>query len=307
MVGLLLLLPQTRVKAQSRVVAEFSVHAGKYQRVNVPVIASLQGVPLQIHTGALHLYEITGGAERPVASQRDAGAPGHLTWILDGETQPGVVRNFKLRTVEESQRPEGNAQVEVDDDGASLRVRIGDKPVLAYRYALQGVPEGVDEIYDRSGFIHPLWSPEGAVLSRIQPPDHYHHYGLWNPWTRTEFEGKEVDFWNLAKGQGTVRARQVIERTTGPLFGGFKALLDHVITDSSGETVAINEQWEIKVWKVDPDRKLWLIDFVSTMNPATDKPLTIKAYRYQGFSLRATEQWNDETATLLTSEGYEKR
>ncbi len=304
--SLLLLLPETYVKAQSRVVAEFSVHAGKYERVNVPVIASLQGVPLHLHTGALHLYEITGGEERPVASQLDAGAPGHLTWILDGETRPGVVRNFELRTVEESQTPDGSAQVEVDDDGASLRVRMGDKPVLAYRYALQGVPEGVDEIYDRSGFIHPLWSPEGEVLSRIQPPDHYHHYGLWNPWTHTEFEGKEVDFWNLVKGQGTVRSRQVIERTAGRLFGGFKALLDHVVTDSSGETVALNEQWEVKVWKVDPGRKVWLIDFVSTMNPATDKPLTIKAYRYQGFSLRATEKWNDETATLLTSEGYDK-
>src|SRR5690606_37263674 len=98
----------------------------------------------------------------------------------------------------------------------------------AYRYTTQPVPEGVDEIYSRSGFIHPLWTPEGEVLTRIQPPDHYHHYGIWNPWTSTMFEGREIDFWNLNKGQGTVRARQVITRTSGPVFGGFKALLDHV-------------------------------------------------------------------------------
>lgn len=33
---------------------------------------------------------------------------------------------------------------------------------------------------------------------------------------------------------------------------------------------------------------------------------TINAYRYQGFSIRATEKWNDETARLLTSEGKDK-
>jgi hypothetical protein len=45
---------------------------------------------------------------------------------------------------------------------------------------------------------------------------------------------------------------------------------------------------------------------MSTLNPATDDGITIKAYRYQGFSLRATERWNDETARLLSSEGLDK-
>ena len=190
--ALVLLAPAPLVKAQSKVVAAFSVHAGKYQRVNVPVTASLQGVPLRLHDGALQLFEITGGEDLPVASQLDPGMSSRMTWILDGETPPGAVRNFELRVVEERQMPDGAGPVQVDDDGESLQVRIGDKPILAYRYTFQGVPEGVDEIYDRSGFIHPIWSPEGEILSRIQPPDHYHHYGLWNPWTRTEFEGRSV-------------------------------------------------------------------------------------------------------------------
>ena len=304
--ALVLLAPVPLVKAQSKVVATFSVHAGKYQRVNVPVTASLKGVPLRLHDGALQLFEITGGEDLPVVSQLDPGMSSRMTWILDGETPPGAIRNFELRVVEERQMPDGAGPVQVEDDGESLQVRIGDKPILAYRYTFQGVPEGVDEIYNRSGFIHPIWSPEGEILSRIQPPDHYHHYGLWNPWTRTEFEGRSVDFWNLATGQGTVRAKQVMERAAGPLFGGFKALLDHVDFTGGEAKVALNEQWEVKVWNVDPDRKVWLIDFVSTLNPATDAPLTIKAYRYQGFSLRATEKWNDETATLLTSEGFDK-
>ncbi len=294
------------VQAQSKAVAMFSVHAGKYERLNAPVAASLQGVPLHLRDGALQLFEITGGADRPVASQLDPGASSRMTWLLDGKTPPGAVRNFELRVVEAASASDGAGQVAVDDDGDNLLIRIGDRPVLAYRHTMQGVPEGVDELYERSGFIHPIWSPEGEMLSRIQPPDHYHHYGLWNPWTRAEFEGRSIDFWNLGDGQGTVRAKHVMARAAGPLFGGFKASLDHIDFTSGDEKAALNEQWEVKVWNADPDRKVWLIDFVSTLNAATEAPVTIKAYRYQGFSLRATEQWNDETATLLTSEGFDK-
>ena len=50
---------------------------------------------------------------------------------------------------------------------------------------------------------------------------------------------------------------------------------------------------------------MWLVDFVSVLSPVA-APLTVRAYRYQGFTLRATEKWNDETAALLTSEGFDK-
>lgn len=304
--SLLLLLAPESLNAQSNAVAEFAVHTGSFERTNTPVTANLEGVPLQLESGSLQLYEITGGNDVPVTAQLEAGSPHRLTWILEGTTAPGTVRNFELRTSDpEDASSEDN--VDVADDGESLRIQIGDKPVLEYRYVPQSVPDGVDEIYSRGGYIHPLWSPAGEVLTRIQPPDHYHHYGIWNPWTRTEFEGREIDFWNLGEGQGTVRAEQVVERKSGPVFGGFKAIHNHVdFTAPSGEKVPLKEEWGIKAWNVDPDQELWLVDVTSVLHPATEEPLTIKEYRYQGFSLRATEKWNDETATLLTSEGYDK-
>lgn len=306
-------------KAQTKVIATLSVHPGADERINVPVTASLKGVSLHLPAGALQLYEITGGSDLPIASQLDPGSPAQLSWILRGETRPGSVRTFELRTVETPQP--SDAEVLLTDDGNNLSIRIADTPVLAYRYTMQGVPDGVEDVYDRSGFIHPLWSPEGEILTRIQPPDHYHHYGIWNPWTHTEFGDRQVDFWNLAKGEGTVRAEQVIERTAGPVFGGFKALHNHVVfagaekarshgpessASRAAEKVVLNEEWDVRVWNVDSSGEVWLIDFLSTLSPATDEPLTIKAYRYQGFSLRTTEKWNDRTATLLTSEGYDK-
>ena len=294
-------------ESQSRVVAEFAIHAGKDNRVDVPISASLEGVRLQLTAGALQLYEVTGGHDLPVTSQLEAGSPPRLLWIMDGELMAGTVRNYELRAVEQpGARLDQRQDVRVEDDGESLWIRVGDRPVLAYRYAIQPVPVGVDTLFRRGGFIHPLYSPQGEVLTRIQPPDHYHHFGIWNPWTHTEFEGRAVDFWNLGSGQGTVRSQQLLERSSGPAAGGFRALLGHVaFTPPGGETVALEEQWTVRVWNVDPLRRIWLIDFVSELNPP-EKPLTITAYRYQGFSLRATEKWGDSTATLLTSEGLDK-
>ncbi|MDZ7719811.1 MAG: ThuA domain-containing protein [Balneolaceae bacterium] len=296
------------LNAQSSKIAEFSVHAGKSEYVNTPVSVSLEGIPLSLHKGELQLYEISEGEEIPVASQLKPGSTDRLYWILDGKTNPGEIRNFELRVGTADQvGSENTKKVGVKDDGKSLLFSIGDKKILNYRYAPMGVPDGVDEIYSRGGYIHPIWSPGGEVLSRIQPPDHYHHYGIWNPWTRTEFEGREIDFWNLGDGEGTVRAKHVPERVEGAIYGGFKAIHDHVdFTAPSGEKIALHEQWEVLVWNADPEQNIWIIDFISTLNPATEEPFTIKEYRYQGFSLRATEKWNDNNTELLTSQGYDK-
>lgn len=294
------------LQTQATTLVEISVGAGPHDREDVPVTANVAGIPLQSYAGSVQLYEVTDGTDVPVPSQLRPGQPDRLSWILSGRTPAESVRRFELRAEDGgADAAAAGYGVDVNDTGESLRVTVGGTPVLEYRYAPAEVPEGVDEVFSSSGYIHPLWSPQGEVLSRIQPPDHYHHYGIWNPWTRTEFEGRTVDFWNLGSGQGRVRADRVIERTSGEVFGGFKSLHDHVdYTGPTDERVALTEQWDVTVWQASSDA--WLIDFVSTLNPATSEPLTIKGYRYQGFSLRATEKWNDETARLLTSEGFDK-
>lgn len=302
--------------AQGTAVARLSVHAGAHERVDVPVTATLTGVPLRQNGGELRLYETTGGRNALVASQLRAGDPDRLAWVLAGRTAAGAVRSFELRATEGAAAvpgtpapvpPAAPTAVRVADDGEDLRIEIGGRPVLEYRYTPMPVPAGVREIFSSSAFIHPLWSPAGEVLTRIQPPDHYHHYGIANPWTHAEIEGRSVDFWNLGGGQGRVRAARLLERTSGDVLGGFRSVHDHVDnTAPGGAKVVLNEQWEVTAWNLPGARRAWLVDFVSTMNPATEAPFIIRAYRYQGFSLRATEKWNDRTATLLTSEGKNK-
>ena len=88
-------------------------------------------------------------------------------------------------------------KIELKETSTGVDFLIDNQRVLTYQTAMTEVPEGVKADFKKSGFIHPITSPSGQVLSRIQPPDHYHHYGIWGPWTRATISGREVDFWNL--------------------------------------------------------------------------------------------------------------
>ena len=117
----------------------------------------------------------------------------------------------------------------VVDTGKTLDYKIGDKLLFSYNYTTVYPAPGVDSVYKRSGFIHPLKTLRGEVMTNCSPADHYHHFGLWYAWTKTTFEGNEIDFWNLHKKQGTVRFRN-FEHVSD---NGFVATLDHVVYPDS--------------------------------------------------------------------------
>lgn len=286
-----------------------TVDAGKHYRMNTPVSASLNDFPLHLADYDLQLVETTKGQEKPVASQLETGYQPQLYWVLTGETPAGSSRTFKLSFISKnSSESEIGAKVKAEDTGEAVQLKVGDSEVLAYHYGLTPEPAGSSPLYRRGGYIHPLKSPNGGVLTRVQPPDHYHHYGIWNPWTHTEYKGEEIDFWNIYKGQGTVQVKDVPFVTEGDVYGKVTALHEHVVLDTlnaENNEVALNEEWDIRVWNTAPEADIFLVDFVSTMN-APNSPLTIKEYRYQGFGFRANAQWDDQTATLVTSEGYDK-
>lgn len=195
--------------------------------------------------------------------------------------------------------------VVVRKDDKTITLSCGGHDILSYYHALHPVPEGVDPAYRRSGFIHPLNSPSGKVLTRIQPPDHYHHYGVWGPWTKTHIEGKEVDFWNLKKKQGTVRFAELISTKSGTL-GGFSVRQEHVQFLSDGkERVVMDEVWNVRAAAAEVEKnRAWIVDCVSKFKNLLDTPIVLDQYRYGGgLGFRATERWTRDNCTILTSEG----
>ncbi len=82
----------------------------------------------------------------------------------------------------------------VRETDSSITVSIGDRSILTYHKADVPPPEGVDPIFTRSGLIHPVHSPSGAVVTGIHPDDHYHHLGLWHAWVECEVEERMSTF-----------------------------------------------------------------------------------------------------------------
>lgn len=186
--------------------------------------------------------------------------------------------------------------VSTTKENGALVVKIDEKPVLSYQFETIYPPAGIDSAFQRSGYIHPLKTMSGHRLTQIQPKDHYHHYGIWNPWTHVLFENDTIDFWNLGGKQGTVRFAEFKEISEHK----YAALQEHVVFKNGEEKVALNEVQTIEINKLSDDQ--YTIDFTIDYSCATDSPFKILEYRYAGFSWRATEKWNATNSEIISSE-----
>lgn len=186
----------------------------------------------------------------------------------------------------------------------ALTISYGSRSLLTYQFRTNYPPQGIDTNYKRSGFIHPLYTPHGQVLTRIQPPDHYHHYGIWNPWTHTFFEGDTIDFWNIKGRQGTVRFAKFTSKKSKSNYAEYTALHEHVVFKKDGSNkVALNEWQTVRVYRPGKKSDHYVVDITSKMQCASQSPLLIVAYRYAGLGWRATEYWDRNNSEMLTSGG----
>ena len=197
--------------------------------------------------------------------------------------------------------------VSIRKEDENLVMLIKEKPKLMYRYGISYPPKGVDSVFRKSGYIHPVLSPKGDTLSRIQPPDHYHHYGMWGPWTHTQIKGQQVDFWNLGDRKGTVLFKNFKSTTSGQIFASFDAGQEHIdfITEKDPQ-VALDENLKITLWGLDrPDR--YMFDYKTTIKTPLENGILFEAYRYGGgIGMRFTERWTADNCSVLTSEGKDR-
>lgn len=282
-----------------------AVSAGDCDRLDSPVSFSLDGLAISQDPESLRLVERVGNEDVQVDVQTGNG---RLWWILTGVTPAGAKRIFHLYGAANPTDTK-QAWVVAAREPEGVRFHRNGKNILHYQYEPVAAPPGKPMLNRRGGFIHPLWSPGGEVLTAIQPADHAHHLGIWNPWTRVKYEGRQVDFWNLYEGQGTVKPLEPPTVVSGPVFGEMAVRHAHVDLTAphpDGAKTALDENWHIRAWSAPAEKGPWVIDFSSELNVPGDSVFAIQAYRYQGFGYRATGKWDDRTAQLLTSEGKNK-
>ena len=101
-----------------------------------------------------------------------------------------------------------------DDKAAGrLELRDGAEPVLTYNYGVQ-LPAGVAADRKRCCYVHPLYAPNGVVVTDDFPADHPHHRGVFWAWPVVRFEGKQYDGWMMRGGL------EVRTEKTAALAGG---------------------------------------------------------------------------------------
>ncbi len=100
----------------------------------------------------------------------------------------------------------GTTGLELSDSG---------KPVFVYNYGMMLAP-GFPETMRRSSYLHPVYAPDGTVLTDDFNADHPHHRGISWMWPEVAVDGKKGDLW-MVKGfqQRFIRwgARQANDHT----------------------------------------------------------------------------------------------
>lgn len=271
--------------------------------LEIPASINLDQVSF-IPDSLLTLVEVSGTKKTPIPFQITHGKSRNLHWIITQGNENNKKHRYELIKAKASVFNQMNT---VMKDG-SLTIQSGNKNLLRYWYQTVYPPSGVDTAFKRSGFIHPLWTLNGQELTRIQAPDHYHHYGIWNPWTHVYFEGDTVDFWNIKDRQGTVRFGKFASVTNGPVFAEFSALHEHVaFKKDKTEKVALNEIQTVRVYRPEKNQDYYLVDITIELNCASESPFLILEYRYAGLGWRATQKWNKDNSEVLTSEGKSRK
>jgi hypothetical protein len=285
----------------------FHLIVGEHGLTTLPVRVPLEDFRAGADSLQLRVFREYPGRRVALKSQGQPGDPAQLWFVPDAPIAPGAVAQFVVVAVKSGLEEQDGPGVEADS--AAIRLTAAGRPVLEYRKALQPAPPGVDALFAKSGFIHPLYSPSGVVLTRIQPPDHYHHYGIWNPWTVVRIGGEEVDFWNLGLGQGTVRYAGTLGTTAGAVYSGFRLVQEHVQFRPGGDRVVLMETWELRSFPVELEGKPCnLIDLVVTLHNNLGEPVELSDYHYGGgIGFRATEHWTRHNSRVLTSEGKTRR
>lgn len=186
-------------------------------------------------------------------------------------------------------------------------IEVYDKTNLVLRYNKVPTEEAAknDPLYTRTGYIHPLCTPSGKVITGDYATDHPHQHGLFFAWTKTTFEGRAPEFWNQKQGSGRVSFAKTLAVISSANESGFD--VEHLFEDLTAEGGAkpvLKEVWQVRVTVVDGR---YQVDISSRQQCATDSPLMIEKYHYGGMAIRGNAQWlGAGSSEISTSEGKDR-
>ena len=179
----------------------------------------------------------------------------------------------------------------LEETESEVTIQQSEKLILSYRKQAPTVPDGIDPVYSRSGFLHPVASPAGHVVTAMYPFDHAHQDGVFTAWVKTTWHDREIDFWNLAGGTGRVLHQRIVRTFQAEDGVGFECDLIHRAVKDPVVDV-LRERWRIKAFETDGSHHGF--DLETAQSALTDKPLLVQKYHYGGLALRGPVAWLTE-------------
>ncbi|HEU4769924.1 MAG TPA: PmoA family protein, partial [Pyrinomonadaceae bacterium] len=276
--------------------AYVSVAAGAHDRQETVVSFAL---PADFK-GASYALRDTSGQQIPLQIDSEHNASFVLT------LKAGQSKSYQL--VARGSKAKARDGVDFTRRSDGLDFKINGRNVFTFLTTPASVPsKEIKPVFLRGGYIHPVITPSGRVVTDDYPSDHYHHHGIWFAWTKTEFEGAHPDFWNVGDGTGKVEFEALDGTWAGPVFAGFKSRQRYVALTAGASKPALNEQWEVRLYNVGQatnGKRYYLFDLVATQQCASNSPLVLEEYRYGGMGVRGHRDWKDKSkVSFLTSEG----
>jgi len=273
-----------------------TVVAKAERRGHLPVSISL---PPEIRDGTWELVETSTG-------QRVSGqtADHQLVFSQPEVWEAGSSHTFEIRAAAEKKTSDFNWT----ESGGDLTVSWKSRPILNYNVAVDEPPAGLDPLYRKSGYFHPVYSPAGSILTADFPADHAHQHGIFFAWVKTDIAGQPIDFWNQAKGTGTILHQQLHGTQQGTQFASFSADLKHLMNATTKPRTALRERWSVNVY---PSDRFHIWELQSEQRNVLDVPVTLEKYHYGGMAFRGRVDWilseENRDCTMLTSEGANRK
>jgi hypothetical protein len=167
----ILLFFQIAVSIHAQTIASFEINLSKATNgLDIPTSISLDEITF-LPDSTLSLLAVQGTKKTAVPFQIVHGEKRMLHWLA----KPGNAQQQKQVYQLVKNEPGKFNEIAIQNNKEALTIRNGNTNLLSYYYKTKLPPEGINPAYGRSGFIHPLWTPHGQELTRIQAPDHYHH------------------------------------------------------------------------------------------------------------------------------------
>lgn len=229
---------------------------------------------------------------------------GSIQFLLEAPLAANTSRTYELIPATETEA----AGVTIQETETGLDISANGKPVLTYNTATLSPPDGLPDYYQRSGFIHPFYSPSGKILTDGFPAGHTHQHAIFFAWVNTTYKGDFTDFWNQQKETGTIAFRELEMSESGPVYAYFQSKQEAL---SLKHGPVLDETWEVKTYAI-PGYQV--IDLTTRQQIIGEDTLFINKYHYGGMGIRMTGEWNEVDSVnytgpmqVLTSEGITNR